>query len=185
MPDWISTIIPRIDVPAWLQAFAAVVALVISVWGVLRAGSSERRRDRLEAMGLAVAIYPEIDKLRISLDDRRQRLRAIKVDLGNQPGQFVGANINSMQIEMPTMFDRNIDRLFMLGAKAGPSCLQLVNVLLQYNTFVNEISQRTMMLGPNQWANGLDQLDEHLTLLSGVIVKCECDVRPLHDAVKT
>lgn len=185
MPDWIGTIIAKVDVPAWLQAFAAVVALAISVWGVLRAGSSERRRDRLEAMGLAVAIYPEIEKLRISLDDRRQRLGEIKTTLANQAGQSVGWNIGSTQIEMPTMIDRNIDRLFMLGAKAGPSCLQLVNVLLQYNALVSEISQRTMVLGPNQWANGLNQLSEHLTLLSVVILKCESDVRPLHDAIKT
>lgn len=185
MPSWLSTIDLKNDLPAWLQAFAAVVALAISVWAALRADSSTRRRERLETMGIAVAIYPELEKLRISIDDRHEQLSAIRAALGNQAGQNVGSTISYTQIEMPPMLDRNIDRLYMLGAKAGPSSLQLVNVLLQYNAFVNEISQRVMMLRPNQWLQGLDQIEEHLSLLSGVTAKCESDVRPLHDAIKT
>ena len=185
MQEWISATVTKADVPAWLQAFAALVALFISVWGVWRTGSVERRRDKLEALGIAVAIYPEIEKLQVSLDDRRQRLQRIRETAANLAGQSVGAQITSTRIEIPLMLERNFDRLFLLGPRAGPICLQTVNVLSQYNSFVDAVAQRTMMLGPKEFAQGLDQLDQHLTFLSDVLIKCESAVKPMHDAIKS
>jgi hypothetical protein len=49
--SWIKTLID----PAWLQAFAAIVALGISVWATWRVGAADRRRDRLQMLGIAVA----------------------------------------------------------------------------------------------------------------------------------
>jgi hypothetical protein len=57
--------------PAWLQAAAAIVALAISVWAVWWTGAVARRRDRLEIRGIAVAVYPEIEMLKISTQNVR------------------------------------------------------------------------------------------------------------------
>ena len=73
----------------------------------------------------------------------------------------------------------------MLGKRAGPSCLQLINVMLQYNAFVDEIAARTAIMNANQWAEGISHLEAHLKLLDGVIDKCEQEVAPMHNAIKT
>jgi hypothetical protein len=82
------------------------------------------------------------------------------------------------------MLERNTDRLFILGDDAGPSCLQLVRLLLQYNATAERLVSRVMMLNAEQWVKAVDQLEDHLALLDNVIEKCEREVRPLHDAIK-
>lgn len=69
--NWIGAILEKQDLPAWLQAFAALVAIVISVWASLRVGAAERRKDALLAQGISVAIYPEILKLEVSVKQAR------------------------------------------------------------------------------------------------------------------
>jgi hypothetical protein len=59
---WLSAVLAKPELASWLQAFAAIVALVISVWATWRVGAAERRRSRLQAHGIAVAIYPELLK---------------------------------------------------------------------------------------------------------------------------
>ena len=51
------------NLPSWLQAFAAVVALFIAVWSTLRADLAERRRDRLQARCIAAAVAPDLAAL--------------------------------------------------------------------------------------------------------------------------
>src|SRR5271165_585247 len=63
------------DLASWLQAFAAIVALGISVWATWRVGAAERKRDRLQAHGIAVAIYPELLKLQVTVDYIRKGLQ--------------------------------------------------------------------------------------------------------------
>ena len=82
------------------------------------------------------------------------------------------------------MLDRNVDRLFMLGDIAGPACLQLVNMILQYNTLADAIASRMMIMNAAQWPEAVSHLEEHLTLLDGVVAKCIHEVQPIHDAIK-
>ena len=183
---WMQSLPSLPDLPSWLQAFAAIVALIISVWAALRVGRDERRRDKMQALAIAVAIYPELLKLKIALRDSRDRLRQlVEVHAGKLVGQSIALNIQNERIDIPPMLDRNVDRLFMLGKRAGPSCLQLINVMLQYNAFVDEIAARTAIMNANQWAEGISHLEAHLKLLDGVIDKCEQEVAPMHNAIKT
>ena len=41
-----------------------------------------------------------------------------------------------------------------------------------------------MMLNADQWPEAIKHLQEHLTLLEGVIAKGKHEVRPIHDAIK-
>lgn len=171
--------------PAWLQAFAAMVALGISVWATLKATAGDKRRDRLQSRGIAVAIYPEILKLEVTIPSTRDALATLIERNRNLVGQSVAASVQlTGRIEIPPMLDRNIDRLFMLGDIAGPSCLQLVNVLLQYNSLVDEIAARIVSMNVGQWPEAIGHLEQHLTLLDGVVAKYKHEVAPLHDAVK-
>jgi hypothetical protein len=178
-------LLSKADLPAWLQAFAAVVALFISVWAALRSGRLERRRDALEARGIAVAIYPELLQLEVIMKNTKDYLdRLVDQLAGKVVGQSIAMNIENAQIGLPPMIERNVDRLFMLGEPAGPACLQLVNVINQYNAFVHEIAARTTMMNATQWSEGVGQLKQHLTLLEAVVATCKHHVAPMHDAIK-
>lgn len=183
--SWAKALIALPNFPSWLQAFAAIVALGISVWAGVRSTAIVRRRDRLELRGLAVAVYPEIVMLKTSVQNVRDGLLALKARDKNLVGQSVAASVQlTAQIQIPPMLDRNIDKLFILGELAGPSCLHLVRLLIQHNVAVDAIASRMMMLNAEQWIEAVDQLEDHLTLLDNVIAKCEHEVQPIHDSIK-
>jgi hypothetical protein len=183
--SWLHTLMSQPELPAWLQAIAAFVALFISVWASWRIGSIERRRDRLQARGIAVAIYPEIESLTVTVKDARTGLLKIKEQAGTLAGQAVGASIQlTAQIKIPPLLDRNVERLFLLGEPAGPACLQLVSMMLQYNARVEAVVARTLHFGPGHWADGISQLEEHLTQLDEIVTKCTHEVEPMHNSVR-
>lgn len=182
---WASDWILRPDyLPAWLQAFAAIVAIFISVWAALRATTYERRRDRLQVRGIAVVVYLEVLKLEEIVRTAKSQLSALTAQFAHLAGQSIAVNVlETAHVALPVMIDRNVDRLFMLGDVAGPACLQLVSVLLQYNALVDQIAARVATLAPQRWTEAIGHLDRNLTLLEGVIAKCKHEVRPLHDAI--
>jgi hypothetical protein len=170
--------------PAWLQAASAVTALAISVGAVCWAGAAARRRDRLERGGIAVAIYPELQMLKVSTALVREGIAEMKERYGNLHGQSIAASFqNTTSIAIPPMIERNVDKLFLLGDLAGPSCLHLFRFLLQYNATVEQFASRAAIMNAAQWIEAADQLDEHLTLLDGIIDKCEQEVRPIHASI--
>jgi hypothetical protein len=170
---------------AWLQAATAIVALCISVWAVWWTGAVARRRDRLELRGLAVAVYPEIVMLKTSIQNVRDGLAFLKKRDGGLVGQSVAASLQlTAYIQVPPMLERNIDKLFILGGLAGPSCLHLVRLLLQHDALVERIASHIVSLNAEQWVKAADHIEEHLTLIDKVIEKCDHEVRPIHDAIK-
>jgi hypothetical protein len=170
---------------AWLQAATAIVALCISVWAVWWTGAVARRRDRLELRGLAVAVYPDIVMLKTSIQNVRDGLAFLKKRDRGLVGQSVAASLQlTAYIQVPPMIERNIDKLFILGDIAGPSCLHLARLLQQYNALSERIAARVVVLSAEQWVEAADHLEEHLALLDKVVEKCEHEVRPIHDAIK-
>jgi hypothetical protein len=171
--------------PGWFQAFAALVALAISAWSVVWTGNITRQRNRQEIRGVAVAIYPEIEMLAEATRTVRGAMIDLKTRYSDLVGQSVGASFQTAaNIGIPPMLDRNIDRLFILGDLAGPSCLQLVRFITQYNSTVEDMAQRIMIMNAEQWKEAVGHLEDHLRLLDQVIAKCEHEVRPIHDSVK-
>jgi hypothetical protein len=172
-------------IASWLQAVTAIVALCISVWAVWWTGAAARRRDRLQIRGIAVAVYPEIEMLKVSVQNVRNGIVMLKVRDGTLVGQSVAASLQlTAHIQIPPMMDRNIDKLFILGDVAGPSCLHLVRLILQYNATVENIVSHVVTLNAEQWVEAVGHLEEHLTLLDKVIEKCEHEVRPIHNSIK-
>lgn len=176
----------------WGSLIGGVLALaagLIAYIGARQAAAKQvaamTARDRLQAQGIAVAIYPELLKLPVVFENTRKYLDQVIDQLaGKQPGQFVAGNLQiPASIMMPPMLGRNIDLLFMLGETAGPASLQLVGLMLQYEALLQDITTRMMMLNADQWAEGIRHLQAHLTLLGGVVAKCEHEVRPIHEAI--
>jgi hypothetical protein len=169
---------------AWLQALAAIVALGISAWAVLRQGAIERRRNRQEMNTLAVAIYPEIGMLKISLQTARERITKLRATYAGVVGQSIGATLQaSAYVGMPPMIERNIDRLYILGDVAGPTCIHLARLIIQYNVTVEMLVQRVLHLNADQWTGAVQQIFEHLDLLDKVVDKADHEVRPINDRV--
>jgi hypothetical protein len=179
LEDWILK--PEF-LPAWLQAGAAVVALGLGVWSVRAAGAAQRRRDLLELRGLAVAIYPELCMLPTMIQNVRDGLSRLQTHDGDQ--SFPASVLLTAPIQLTPMLERNIDKLFLLGEIAGPSCLHLVRLIFQYNSTVQAIASATMMMNASQRREALEHIAQHLVLLDQVVAKCEHEVRPIHDSVK-
>ena len=183
--QWLSSVFAKLDTASWLQAFAAIVALGISVWATWRVGAADRKRDRLQASGIASAIYPELLKLRITVDYIQKGLAQFKTTAGHLAGQSIAADIERLaQIPIPPMIDRNIDRLFMLGGSAGPSCLQLVGGLFQYNNLVEQFTNGMMSMNAAEWTSRMPDLEKSVSLVGDAIEQCEREVRPIHDRIK-
>ncbi|WP_316168410.1 MULTISPECIES: hypothetical protein [unclassified Bradyrhizobium] len=169
----------------WLQAGAAIAALAISCWAVLWTSASSRRRDRLELRGLAVAVFPEIMMLKASIPEIRKDLADIPRRYKGLVGQSIAAELQMRtSIPLPPMMERNVDKLFLLGEVAGPSCLHLVRLIMQYNSTIDGIAAHVAVMNAEQWVEAVRQIDDHLKLLDGVVAKCENEVKPIHDAIK-
>ena len=123
--------------------------------------------------------------LEVSTQTVRNRIAEIKKQSRGQVGRGVAANlsINSL-IPLPPMMERNIDKLFILGKLAGPSCVHLVRLLSQYNATVERTTSYIVTLNAEQWAEAADGLEEHQAPLDKAIEKCKREVQPIHDAIK-
>ena len=178
---WLSTVVGNPALASWLQAFAAVVALGISVWANLRVGSAERRRDHLQAVGIAVAVYLELLKLKIVVDEIQGGLTKLTDAAENLGGQSSAANVLSRAlIPIPPMIDRNIDKLYLPGKTGGLACVQLVGQLYQHNDLVERMVGGMKTIDTEV----ISHLRKSLELLDKVIAKCEHEVRPIHSAIK-
>jgi hypothetical protein len=183
---WISikSLLAAPSFTSWLQAFAAIVAIGISVLSLLRGSAADRRRERLQRQGIAVAIYPELLKLQVLIQNTREALAKLKVNPDHLVGQSIAADLlNSSTLTLPSMLERNIDKLFMLGVP-GVVCLQLVNIIWQHNVLANDIAARVAIMNAQQWPEAIAHLEQHLHLLDTIVGKCAHEVKPLHDSVK-
>jgi hypothetical protein len=60
------------------------------------------------------------------------------------------------------MIKRNIDKLFILGDVAGPTCVQLAGLIIQYNATVEMLTQRVLRLNADHWVGAIQTIYEHL-----------------------
>jgi hypothetical protein len=171
--------------PAWLQAIAAIVALMIGVWAVWWPTVLSRRRDRTEQRALAVAVYPEISKMRDDIQLCRERLELIVEKSENLLGQNIAYTVQiSGAIPICPMLNRSIDRLFILGDSAGLSCITLVRLLTQYNERLANLSACLGAMDQHQWPDAVRVLIERLKLFRESAIDCEHKVRPIYLSAK-
>lgn len=101
-------------------------------------GVARHRRRRLSEIQIFPTIVQNVRDSLQSIVEHNSQLVASRRASASRPHRY------------PPMLDRTIDRLFMLRDVAGPSCLQLVRLLLQYNATVDALSQSIVMLGSSQ-----------------------------------
>jgi hypothetical protein len=168
----------------------ALVAGVLAYFGALKAANRQvtalRRRDHLQALGIVVAIYPELIEIEVALD------RTTNILTHNFPAVAGGMKISILQvvrtakIDLPPMIARNADNLFIV-APGGASLIQVVSYTCQYNglvdTLIRQIDEDPSRFKPAEhqehWSGRLKAIMMALTDASRAI-------GPLHDeATKT
>jgi hypothetical protein len=120
------------DISSWLQAFAAFVALGISATAILRTEAASRRRDKLRAKSIAMAITPDL----LEIEEKMNHVeRFVKHDNNprNPLALVLPKEAEKFEIAVPPMLSRNIDRLHWLGEPTGPTVLRLVSTIYAFN----------------------------------------------------
>ena len=90
--------------------------------------------------------------------------------------------IRAIHIQIPPLLGRSIDHLYLLD-DAGPTLLQLVSVILQYNDLVDTltryITKQTTSFAPTrtEW----EGLSGHLTTIGQLLHEAEQKVAAIHD----
>lgn len=173
------------DPASWAQAFAALVALLIGVWAVLREGHAERRRDRLQRTSVAVATLPSIHRVKIEAENVGRTLALFRREAGNLMGKDVSGDIARQEINLPSMVERNLDRFYLLEEPAGPACLQLASLIMQYNDALDQMTATVLpRMHGGQWGESVEHLEENAALIVAVADKCISLLTPISDAVK-
>lgn len=151
------------DLPSWLQAGAAGVALFISLLSLWVSGRSERRRSQLEAHGLAVAIYPQLRRLQLTVADRVHDLQG-RPDAPD-PIRHLRLSIQASPLPLPPLIDRQIENLYKLGKKSGPLAIATVMTVDFYNAFSEPLVSKAFILDAEEVKEAALTLKGHLDLI--------------------
>jgi hypothetical protein len=167
----------------------AIVAAIIGAWAAYRVGNAQitaaKRKDRLQAQCIAVAISPELLDFKV----RHERASKIigeefpktKAQRPNVMTDAVVALILDAKIEVPPLLSQTVDQLYILD-DAGPTLLQLISVTLQYNhmitTLAGQIRQHVDNFNPPEHQR---DLSGHLRVIGQNIADAERLIAPLHD----
>ena len=135
------------QVPAWAQAIAAVIALVLSVVAIRRQSNAEQRRQELQAHGIAVAIYPELVRLGTELDEARKLLDRPAPQPEPGPNYYGGQGLKPIPlIQIPLILERNIEQFYVLGEPTGRTLSKLMSDLMTYQRLIGKITQTARSL---------------------------------------
>jgi hypothetical protein len=123
-------------VAGWLQARATRQAAD-------RQLAAATKKDRLQAQCIAVGVYPELLGVQVAHEEAVRTVNEVWSRVRTEgppltPPQVV-TRIRNALIPIPPLLNRSIENLYLLG-DAGPSLLQLVSVVLQYDDLVDTIA---------------------------------------------
>lgn len=125
----------------------AIVAAGIGATAAYRVGNIQvaaaKQKDRLQARCLAVAVLPELLTLRV-LHERATKIISEVWPKAKREGWGTSGTVASIldaQIQMPPLLNRTVDQLFLLE-EAGPTLLQLITVVLQYDDMIRTLAQQ-------------------------------------------
>jgi hypothetical protein len=162
----------------------AIIAAFIGAWAAYHVGN--KRKDRLQAQCIAVAISPELLDLKVRHERARkiigEEFPKIKAQRPSVMTTAVVASILDAKIEIPPLLSRTMEQLYILD-QAGPTLLQLVSVTLQYNNMITslaeQIRQHIDSFNPPEHQK---DLSGHLQVIAQNISDAERLITPLHDA---
>ena len=75
----------------------------------------------------------------------------------------------------------HIKRLHWLTGEAGPTAIQLVSAIMQYDDLAEQSMQQIMGLGITDGAGHAEKLDGHIRFIGQVLKQAQRQVGPIHD----
>ena len=117
---------------AWCQAVGAILAIGVAIWvparqhTVARADAEEERR--LKAQGLALRLLPALLDFEPRVKDAIEKTRAIPPEMAG-PGPVIVYLVTHASVSAPDELVEDVDRLYLMGARAGFPAQQLLAFL--------------------------------------------------------
>jgi hypothetical protein len=132
---------------ALLAGVGAYIAGMVQAHATRQAADSQiaaiDRKDRLEARCIAVAIYPEIEVLKVRHERSSKIVQTEFVNFRGSFTQLIAQRIRGARIDVPPLIRESIDRFYVLE-DAGAAVLQLVSYVLQYNHMVETLAEQIL-----------------------------------------
>jgi hypothetical protein len=149
--------------------------------GVDRQLAAATQRDRVQARCIAVGISPELLQLEVTNQRAREAINLLPTLPSRTPNQII-ADLQDVKIGVPPMSDRLINQLHMLGEPAGPTLLQLISIICQYNYLIDRISDQ-IERNPAYYnpARHQEHLGVQLTIIGELIPLAQRETAILHD----
>jgi hypothetical protein len=121
--------------------YAGVIQARAAREGVDRQLAAAIQRDRVQARCIAVGISPELLQLKVTHQGAREAINLLPTLPSRTPRQII-ADMQDAKIAVPPISDRLTNQLYMLGEPAGPTMLQLISVIHQYNYLIDRITEQ-------------------------------------------
>jgi hypothetical protein len=134
----------------WQTLIAGGLAIVAAFIGAVAAyfvGNNQvaaaKQKDRLQARGIVVGVYPELLELQVA----HERASNVMEQWSAVPTRTMNtmslvSAIRNARIELTPLLSRNVDNFFLVEP-GGASLQQVVSFTLQYNSLVNTLAQQT------------------------------------------
>lgn len=164
----------------------AIVAAVITAGAAYWVGNIQvaalRQKDRLQARGIVVGVYPELLELQIIHERAAKAMEdwpSLKTRTTNTTTVLPG--ILRAKIPLTPMMTRNVDNFFVVQPGAA-SLIQVVAFTLQYNNLIETLAQQI-----NDNINDFDPpthqavLAGNLTAIRIALDDAICEIAPIHD----
>jgi hypothetical protein len=192
-PDYTGVVRLLYDWQTLITGAAALLGgLAAYVAGRIEAGATREaadrqiaamaRKDRLQARGIVVGVYPELLQLQV----RHERASNVMAQWSSMRTRTMNTMslvpaIREAKIELTPLLSRNIDNLFLVEP-GGASLQQVVSYTLQYNSLIETLAQ--------QIVDYVDSFDPpaHQQALSGnlraigmALADALREIAPIHD----
>lgn len=128
------------------------------------------RRDRQEAQGIVIAVYPELLEMRAA---HAKACRFLRNGISPESMGDAHAFAREMTIELPPHMTRTIDKFFLVNPGRA-SLLQVASVTGQYNRMLAAIGS-----DPNRF--DFDHLTGHLQMIHKLLHEAMREVEAQHD----
>lgn len=170
---------------AWLQAVGVLFAIGVAIWVPLkqrRDERAEREAERLlKARAVVVLIAPELLELEAQVETVLSQFAAAPPTMMGGAFSFLLAQAG---MSVPTMLERSIDRLYLLGDPAGSTLLQLVSVTAQYGRLYERAPLGLTPTASIDAADRLRHLKPHVELMKTLLSQAGKELVPF-DIVPT
>ena len=167
-----------------LQAFAAVVALVLSIYVPYRLDAKARLRSdeeqRLQVHALILAIFPELAEVDANFRVLEEKWEGIRCTTLRGPEAI--PTLKTFLLDVPPILDSSHKQLYLLGEREGKTLAQLLALAWQYNRLIGQLQQKLESSSQEiDMTKAFGVVAEHLKKIKPLLETAIGQLKPIHD----